>query len=269
MDSSKIELKEKITAMREGGKRLGRVRDALEQFTHIGTTFAEIEAEAQRLIKNEGAIPNFALVPGYHWATCIMKNDEVCHGIPTKEKVVNDGDLITIDVGLLYNGYNLDTTTSFFRGQVTQAKEKFLEIGKKAVARAIDEAVVGNSVYDISFMMQKLTERAGYGAVYQLTGHGIGKVLHDDPMIPCVAYRSDKKRKLYEGQTVAIEIMYTMGNPALTLDKDGWTYRTADHSSAGMVEETVLITAQGPEILTKAWKPWLSSTFSGIIPPYG
>jgi methionyl aminopeptidase len=245
------QLTEKITAMREGGKRLGRVRDALVQFTQVGTSFAEIEAEAQRLIKKENAVPNFALVPGYHWATCIMKNDEVCHGIPTKDKVVQDGDLITIDVGLLFQGYNLDTTASFYRGEVTQSKEKFLEVGKKALSRAIDEAVIGNSVYDISSMMQKVTEKAGYGAVYQLTGHGIGKKLHDDPMVPCVAYRSDKRKKLYEGQTLAIEIMYTMGNPALILDEDGWTYRTADHSLAGMVEETVLITKNGPEILTQ------------------
>lgn len=246
------ELKQKITSMREGGKRLALVRDALKDFTTIGTTFAEIEAEAQRLIKRENGIPNFALVPGYHWATCIMKNDEVCHGIPTKSKVVKDGDLITIDVGLLFEGYNLDTTTSFFRGKTTPEKERFLEVGKTALARAIDEAKLGNSIYDISSMMQKVTEKAGYGAVYQLTGHAIGKELHEDPMVPCVTYRADKKRKLYEGQTLAIEIMYTMGNPYLVLDKDGWTYRTADKSLAGMVEETVLVTANGPEILTKA-----------------
>jgi methionyl aminopeptidase len=246
------QLTEKITAMREGGKRLGQVREALKEFTKIGSTFAEIETEAQRLIRRENAKANFALVPGYHWATCIMKNDEVCHGIPTKDKVVKDGDLITIDVGLLFEGYNLDTTTSFFRGTTTPAKEKFLEIGQKSLERAIAQAIIGNSIYDISFTMQKILERAGYGAVYQLTGHGIGKKLHDDPMVPCVAYKSDKKKMLYEGQTIAVEVMYTMGNPFLVLDKDGWTYRTADKSLAGMIEETVLITATGPEILTKA-----------------
>lgn len=243
--------KQKITAMREGGKRLAQVRQALVDFTKIGTSFAEIEVEAQRLIRRENAVPNFALVPGYHWATCIMKNDEVCHGIPTKEKVVKSGDLITIDVGLLFQGYHLDTTISFFRGETTLEKENFLEVGNKALYRAISEAKIGNSIYDISFMMQKTAERAGYGLVYQLTGHSIGKELHEEPMIPCVAYRGDKKKKLFEGQTLAIEIMYTMGNPFLVLDKDGWTYRTADHSLAGMVEETVLITTNGSEILTK------------------
>jgi methionyl aminopeptidase len=245
------EMKNKIEIMREGGRRLAIVRDSLVKFTKIGMSFAAIEAEAQRLIKQQEAIPNFALVPGYHWATCIMKNDVICHGIPTEDKIVNDGDLITIDIGLLYKTYNLDTTASFFVGQTTPAKAKFLEVGQHGLERAIAEARVGNSVYDISYMMQKVIEKAGYGAVYQLTGHGIGKELHEDPYISCVAYRRDKKSKLYEGQTIAIEIMYTMGNPYLIADKDGWNHRTADHSLSAQIEETVLITSNGPEILTK------------------
>jgi methionyl aminopeptidase len=241
----------KITAMREGGKRLGEVKHKLVAFTKLGMSFAEIEAEAQRLIKAAGAVPNFALVPRYHWATCIMKNDEVCHGIPTAEKKVNDGDLITIDVGLLYDGYNLDTTASFLVGKKNPKLVEFLEVGQKALDRSIEQAVMGNSIYDISFAMQKTAERKGYGLVYQLTGHGIGKQLHEDPMVPCIAQRRDKKEILFEGQTIAIEIMYTMGSPALILDKDGWTFRTQDKSIAGMIEETVLITKDGPEILTK------------------
>ena len=242
----------KISAMRVGGKKLGKVRDELAAFTKIGMSFADIEKEAQRLIHAAGATPNFSLVPGYHWATCIMKNDELCHGIPTAEKIVKDGDLITIDVGLLYQGYNLDTTTSFIMGNAAPEKTEFLETGKKALARAIEQAVAGNSVFDISFAMQKVVERHGYGMVYQLTGHGVGKKLHEDPHIPCVAQRADKRKILYAGQTIAIEPMYTMGNPYLTLDADGWTYRTADHSLAAMFEHTVLVGERGPEILTES-----------------
>ncbi len=244
-------VQEKIAAMRSGGKKLAEVREALVKFTKVGTRFDEIEKEAQRLIHATGATPNFALVPGYHWATCLMKNDEMCHGIPKHEKVVEDGDLITIDVGLLYKGYNLDTTASFLVGNATQERKDFLDVGKKALQRAIDAAVIGNSIYDISFAMQKVVERKGFGMVYQLTGHGIGKELHEEPHVPCIAQRSDKRKKLYEGQTIAIEVMYAMGDAFLVLDKDGWTYRTADHSLSGMIEETVLITANGPEILTK------------------
>jgi methionyl aminopeptidase len=242
----------KITAMREGGKHLGRIREELVKFTQVGMSFADIEAEAQRLIKAAGAESNFAKVPRYHWATCIMKNDEVCHGIPTAEKIVNDGDLITIDVGLLYQGYNLDTTASFIAGKRDPNLVEFLEIGQKALDKAIMAARPGNSVFDISFAMQKTAERKGYGMVYQLTGHGIGEKLHDEPAVPCVAQRSDKRILLEEGMTIAIEIMYTMGNPALKMDEDGWTFRTVDGSISGMIEETVLVTKAGPEILTKA-----------------
>lgn len=242
---------QKISAMREGGHKLAHVRDSLVTFTKVGMSFAQIEAEAQRLIKAAGARANFALVPGYHWATCIMKNDELCHGIPSPEKIVNNGDIITIDVGLLYQGYNLDTTTSFIVGTQDPKKVEFLAIGKKALDKAIQKAVAGNSVYDISFAMQKMCETHGYSMVYQLTGHGVGKQLHEDPSIPCLAQRADKRKMLTEGQTIAIEPMYAMGKADLVLDKDGWTYRTIDHSLTGMFEETVLVTKDGPEILTR------------------
>jgi methionyl aminopeptidase len=243
-------MNQRIEAMREGGKRLAKVKEALVAFTHVGTTFEAIEAEANRLIKLEGATANFATVEDYHWATCIMKNDELCHGIPVGKKV-EDGDVITIDVGLLYQGFHLDTSTTFLVGQSTRSKQEFLEVGRAALRKAIERVKPGISVYEISKAMEKTVSRAGYGAVYQLTGHGIGEELHMEPNIPCVAYERDKRIRLTEGQTVAIEIMYTAGDPELTLDDDGWTYRTKDGSLAGMFEETVLVTKNGFEILTK------------------
>lgn len=240
---------QRIAAMTTGGAMLHRVRTALVAFTQVGTTFEAIEAEAQRLIKAEGVVPSFSTVPGYHWATCLMKNDELCHGIP-KHKVVNDGDVITIDVGLINQGYHLDTTTTFVVGKSTPEINRFLEIGRQSLKKAIAKTRAGNTVYDISRAMQKVVEEHGYGAVYQLTGHGIGKELHAFPSIPCVAQRSDKRIKLTVGMTVAVEIMYTAGAPDLVVDKDGWTYRTADGSLGGMFEETVLITERGPVILT-------------------
>ncbi len=245
------ELETKITAMREGGKRLGRIKQQLVEFTHVGTTFEEIEAEAQRLIKEAGAVPSFSTVPGYHWATCIMKNEGMEHGIP-QDKTVEDGDIIKIDVGLIYEGYHLDTTVSFIAGTSTTEKEMFLDIGRRALDKAINKARVGNTVYDISSAMQRVIEGAGCSCVYQLTGHGVGKELHEDPSIPCLAQRADKRIKLYEGQTIAIEPMYAMGDATLVVDDDGWTYKTRDGSLAGMFEETVLITKDGPEILTAA-----------------
>jgi methionyl aminopeptidase len=180
-----------------------------------------------------------------------MKNDEVCHGVP-RGKIVQDGDLITIDIGLMNRGYHLDTTITFPVGKVSGEVKEFLEIGQKSLDKAIDQARVGNSVYDISFAMEKPLKRKGYGVVFQLTGHGVGEKLHMEPAIPCVPSKSDKKIKLTEGQTIAIENMYTMGSPVLEEAKDGWTYVTVDGSLSGMFEETVLITKDGPEVLTKS-----------------
>lgn len=239
-----------ITAMRQGGQHLGSIKKALVAFTKVGMSFAHIEAEAQRLIKGAGATPSFSTVPGYDWATCIMKNDELCHGIPNAAKKVAAGDIITIDVGLIWDGYHLDTTTSFVAGQSTPDLDQFLEIGRRSLAKAISKARLGNSIYDLSFAMQKVVEEHGFDCVYQLTGHGVGKELHMDPEVPCIAYKPMKKVAVAQGQTLAIEIMYAQGDAELKLDPDGWTYRTKDRSLSAMFEETVLITDGEPEILT-------------------
>lgn len=239
----------KITAMRAGGKALGRVKRDLKAFTRVGVSFEEIEKEAQRLIRSAGYVPSFSTVPGYDWATCIMKNNELCHGIP-KKKFVDDGDVITIDVGLISDGYHLDTTMTFAVGAVSKDVELFLERGRQIEDAAIAKAKLGNTIYDISFAMEKGLKKYNYGAVTQLTGHGIGKELHMEPAVPCVASRSDKRNKLHEGQTLAIEVMYTAGSAYVVEDADGWTYKTQDGSLSGMFEETVLITKNGPEVLT-------------------
>jgi methionyl aminopeptidase len=256
MDASK-----KITAMRTGGRLLGQIREQLADFTKVGMTFAQIEVEAQRLIKATGATPSFSTVPGYKWATCIMKNDGLCHGIPNQTKIEN-GDVVTIDVGLIYDGYHLDTTTTFLvtEGSVPKGpdatgldisqKKRFLELGRKSLRKSIDKVKAGQSVYAVSLAMEKVLDENGLGIVYQLTGHGVGEKLHMEPSIPCVAQKEDKKVFLYEGQTVAVEVMYTAGEPDLKVDSDGWTYRTTDGSLSGMFEETVLVTKNGCEILT-------------------
>ncbi len=245
-----MNLAKKITAMRTGGHLLGVIRDSLEKYTQVGMTFAEIEAEAQRLIKKAGATPSFSTVPGYHWATCIMKNDGLCHGIPNQTRV-DDGDVVTIDVGLIYQGFHLDTTNTFIVGTPTSKKQQFLEIGKKALRKAIDKVHAGQSVYAVSLAMQKVLQEHSFGIVYQLTGHGVGEELHMEPSIPCVAQKADKKVFLKDGQTIAVEVMYTAGEPHLKVDTDGWTYRTIDGSLSGMFEETVVVTQNGCEVLTK------------------
>ncbi len=241
---------QKITFMREGGHILAQIRDQLAVYAQVGMSFAEIESEAQRLIKASGAKPSFSTVPGYHWATCIMKNDGLCHGIPN-DTLIEDGDVVTVDVGLIYGGYHLDTTTTFIVGTVASEKKRFLELGQKALNKAIGKVYAGQSVYNVSLAMEKVLVENDLGIVYQLTGHGVGEQLHMDPAIPCIAQKGDKKVFLHEGQTIAVEVMYTAGEPDLKVDRDGWTYRTVDGSLSGMFEETVLVTKNGFEILTK------------------
>ncbi len=240
----------KVSAMREGGRILAQVRDSLLSAVKPGVSAEELETLANQLISaHPGAVASFKTVPGYKWATCIMKNNEVCHGIPQK-KVANTGDIITIDVGLLYKGYHTDTTGSVFVGTPSPDIQKFLDTGKKALESAISQAKAGNSIYEVSNAMQKVVEKAGYNMVFQLTGHTIGKHLHEEPYIPCVAQRRDKKVFLEEGQTIAIEPMYAMGNAFLVCDEDGWTYKTQDGSLSAMFEHTVLVTSGEPEVLT-------------------
>lgn len=237
--------------MRRGGRILAQIRDELAQRTVVGTTFEEIEAWAQALLRNHNVLPSFSTVAGYSWATCVMCNDALCHGIP-QNGVIADGDLVTIDIGLLADGYHLDTTTSFAVGAPTTQVRDFLAIGKKSLSSAIAKVKPGVSVYTISKAMEKVLDAHDFGAVHQLTGHGIGTELHMEPSIPVLANKADKSIVLTTGQTVAIEVMYTAGTPNLIVDADKWTYRTADGSLSGMFEETVLVTDTGHEVLTKS-----------------
>jgi methionyl aminopeptidase len=179
-----------------------------------GVKFEELEAIAQAGLKKRGAQVSFATVADYKWATCITKNDGCCHGIPVG-KTIEDGDLITIDVGALYQGYHSDTSYTLQAGKQTKDRQHFLEVGKASLEAALSRVTAGNSVISVSRAMQEVVEKAGYSAVYQLTGHGLGKKLHQSPNIPCYADERSKKILLEEDQLLAIEVMYTEGDPTL------------------------------------------------------
>lgn len=242
-------MQDKIEAMRVGGQALAEIKRKLRLSAQIGISFLQIEKLAQQLIVQAGMKPSFSTVSGYKWATCIMKNDALCHGIPDGQ-LIEDGDLISIDVGLMCHGFHLDTSITFGVGKLTQLKQKILNIGQETLYKAIRKARAGTSVYQISKIIEDNLLAHSLGAVYQLTGHGVGEQLHQDPSIPCVADSHDKNNLLYHGQTLAIEVMCTAGKPDLIIDDDGWTYRTKDGSLSGLFEDTVLITQQGPMILT-------------------
>lgn len=239
----------KFQAMSEGGKRLGWIKGQLPDKIKAGITPLEIDALVDKLILEGGDKHSFKTVDHYPYATCINVNAGMVHGIPGKTPF-KPGDVVKVDMGLIHEGYHLDTSLTVQVGPATPAVTKFLEVSQRSLAAAIALASPGNTVYDLGEAMQRVAEAGGYNVVRDLTGHGIGRQLHMEPFIPCFADSRNKKFVLAVDQTVAIEAMVTMGDWHLVEDADGWTLSTQDGSLTAMFEETVYITADGPLILT-------------------
>jgi methionyl aminopeptidase len=249
---------QEILSMREGGKRLGAILDVLIDMAKPGVSLLEIEKKAQQEIKKAGGTPSFMTVGDYKWATCLCVNDEVVHGIPTDRKLL-DGDILTIDVGLIYKGLHTDTAYTTYVSDVSDVPEeirKFLDTGKIALAEAIKNARIGNHVGDISKSIQNSIENAGYHIVKTLVGHGVGKILHEEPQIPgFLKNQIEHTPYLIKGQTIAIEIIYGLGTGSIIYaNDDGWTISTRDGSLSSVFEHTVLIDENGPEVLTTRLK---------------
>ena len=240
----------KLTAMIEGGKRLGHIKSLVAPKIQAGVTPREIDQLVDDLITEGGDKPSFKMEPGYHHATCINVNSGMVHGIPNTEPF-KPGDVVKVDLGLFHNGFHLDSAITVQIAPQDNKTSQFLKIGELALARAIAQAKQGNSIYDISLAMQSTIEPAGYSVIRDLTGHGIGRELHMEPYIPCFADPGTKKNILHENQTIAIEAMYALGAPNLIEAADGWTLSTQDGSVTGMFEESVYIGKQGPIILTQ------------------
>ena len=247
----KIKTPEEIQIMAEGGKRLGRVKKTLAAAVKSGVTAYDIEMLAQKLIKEEGAEGSFNKVPGYSWMTCISVNSGLVHGIPTKELVFKDGDKVSIDVGLYFKGFHLDTSISVGIN-LSPENKKFLNIGLNALEAAISKARVGNYIYDISEAIESTIEAAGYTTIKALVGHGVGRELHEDPQIPCfVPGRITDSPVIKTGMVLAIEVMYAAGSDKVEVLEDGWTIAMRDGKMSGLFEDSVAITEKGPVVLTR------------------
>lgn len=240
--------------MAEGGKKLGEIRKRIAQMVRPGVKTIELDKAAEEMINEAGGKPSFKMVPGYHWTTCINLNDVVVHGIPDNG-LIKAGDKVGIDMGMLYKGFHTDTATTVkvkSKSEKDAETEFFLDIGKKALNKAIEQVRPGKRVMDISEAMQKTVEGAGYTVVTALTGHGIGRNLHEAPPIPCFKLgRYEDSILLTPGMAVAIEVMYNMGTADVAYkNDDGWTIVTADGKISGLFEHTVAVTKSGPVILT-------------------
>lgn len=255
-----IKTGEEIEYMAQGGKKLGVILQELLEYSEPGVTLRQIDARADELILKAGGTASFKTVKGYQWATCLCVNEVVVHGIPTAY-VLKEGDVLTIDIGLLYKGFHTDTAwtkiienrESRIENREDNEKRRFLKIGEEALWKAIGEAKVGNRIGHITKTIQETVEGAGYGVVRTLVGHGVGHELHEAPQVPGLLKGTiEETPLLMAGMTLAIEVIYAMGNGAVVYDNDdGWTIATRDRSLTAVFEHTIVITAAGPRILTK------------------
>ncbi len=246
-----IKKDEEIKIMKEGGEKLGRVKNALKSAVKAGVTAFDIESLANELIDKEGAEASFKKVPKYHWATCISVNEGLVHGIPTKDLVFKNGDVVSVDVGIYYKGFHTDTSISVGINPSPENK-KFLNAGEEALRQAISKVRIGNYIYDISKAIEETVEKAGYTAIRALVGHGVGRELHEDPQIPCfLPGKVEESPKIEKGMVLAIEVMYAQGQSEVELLEDGWTIAMRDGKISGLFEDTVAVTEKGPEVLTK------------------
>lgn len=245
----RIKSGEQIEVMKEGGEiTAGALRKVLSA-VEVGVTTAELDKIAEDFILDAGGEPAFKRVPGYDFATCLNLNEGVVHGLPSERKL-KEGDLLSIDLGTYFKGLNTDTSWTCPVGERTdQAKLRFVETGEKALWAAIEQCQIGNKVKDISAEMERVLRGAGYSPVDVLVGHGIGEELHEEPQVPCLVIHGEGSI-LKEGMTLAVEVIYTAGDPALKVLPDGWTFVTVDGSLAGLFEHTVAITSGGPIVLT-------------------
>ncbi len=237
--------------MRLGGKKLAVVRDTVTSAVKPGVNLKTLDDLADKLLRDQGGEPAFKKVPGYSWATCININDGIVHGIPHPTITIKNNDVVSIDVGLFYQGYYTDTSTTVIAGTSSPERLRFLAIGRNTLKTAINLAKPGNYIGQISRAIQTSIESAGYNCLRHYTGHGVGKSLHEFPSIPCVLDRPiEATPRIETGMTLAIEIMYMMGAPEVKKLSDGWTIATKDGSLSGLFEETILITKKSPQILT-------------------
>jgi len=249
MDKMTVKTPKEIEIMTEGGKKLARIRDEAAKAVKAGMTTAQLDKLVDDLIAKAGGQASFKMVRGYHHATCININDTVVHGMPGAYKI-KAGDKVGIDLGLYYKGYHTDTSVTIGDDRY----KKFLQIGRDGLQLAIAQARPGKRIADISRAMQQTVEAAGYSAVRALTGHGIGKFLHEEPAIPCFTVgKYEHSPKIVPGMVLAIEIMYNEGDFEVAYkNDDGWTIATADGKISGLFEETVAVTKSGPQVLTQS-----------------
>jgi methionyl aminopeptidase len=237
-----------IETMAEGGWRLASVMKEVLGAVKVGVSLRELDQLAESLIKKRGGQPSFKKVKGYHWMTCLNINQGVVHGVPN-DYCLKEGDLLSVDMGNFYQGFHTDMARTIWVGKAKDSS--FLEAGKKALKAATQEMKVGNRIGHLSKAMEREIRKSGFSPAENLTGHGVGRKLHEDPQIFCyLREKVEKTEVLKPGMVLAIEVIYVQGEPDLVLKEDNWTIETEDGKLAALFENTIAVTQKGPRILT-------------------
>lgn len=238
-----------IELMREAGRILAKVHEGLAKEIKPGMSTYDIDKIGEQLIRSYGCIPSFLGYGGFPASICVSVNDEVVHGIPSKKRILKEGDIVSLDAGVIYKGWQSDAARTVAVGEISDDAKQLIEVTRQSFFEGIKYAREGCHLYEISAAIGDYCERAGYGVVRDLVGHGIGKELHEDPQVP--NFRQKRRgMKLRAGMTLAIEPMINIGRPDVVWMDDDWTVVTDDGSLSAHYENTVLITEGEPEILS-------------------
>ncbi len=244
-----IKTSTEIEKMRASGRILREVHNAIRPVVRPGATTMDLEAAAAAKIAELGVLAAFKGYHGYPAALCTSVNEEVVHGIPNAKRVLKDGDIVSIDCGVILDGFYSDAAVTYAVGTASEQTRRLLETTEASLHAAIQQARVGGRLGDISAAVQEICEAEGFGVVRDFVGHGIGRSMHEDPQVPNFGPRG-KGPRLKAGMVLAIEPMINAGKPEVKVLKDGWTAVTVDGSYSAHFEHTVAITKDGPVVLT-------------------
>jgi methionyl aminopeptidase len=244
-----IKSSREIELMREAGRILAIVHEELKNYMKPGLSTLDIDKKGEEIIRSYGCIPSFLNYNGYPASICVSVNDEVVHGIPSKNRIIMEGDIVSLDAGVIYKGYHSDAARTWAVGEISDEAKKLIEVTRQSFFEGIKFAKEGNHLNDISIAIQEYVESFGFSVVRDLVGHGIGTALHEEPQI---ANFRQKRRgiKLQAGMTLAIEPMVNIGRYDVEWLDDDWTVVTEDETLSAHYENTVLITEGEPEILS-------------------
>ena len=238
-----------IELMTEAGRVLAIVHEELEKALRPGITTKELDVLGEEVIRSFGCVPSFLNYEGYPASICVSVNSEIVHGIPSRKRVIKEGDIVSIDAGVIYRGYHSDAARTHAVGRISEEAKQLIRVTKESFFEGIKFAKEGNHLFDISRAIGNHATRHGYGVVRELCGHGIGTHLHEEPDIPNFPMRR-RGPMLQAGMVLAIEPMLNLGTDKVRWMNDGWTVVTADGSLSAHYENTVLITKEEPKILS-------------------